>query len=88
MKIAGIRNMSAYIRKMAIDGYTLRLDLSDFKKVAWELSKVSTNVNQIAKRVNSGGDIYKDDIEYVKQKIDEMFDLWKQAADKLANLPR
>ena len=50
MEEAGIRNMAAYIRKMAIDGYVIRLDLSDVKEVARLLRINSNNLNQYAKR--------------------------------------
>ena len=50
MAEAGIRNMSAYIRKMAIDGYVIKLDLSDVKEVSRLLRINANNINQYAKR--------------------------------------
>ena len=58
MKEAGIRNMSAYIRKMAIDGYVIRLDLSDLKEVSRLMGINSNNLNQYAKKANETGSIY------------------------------
>ena len=58
MKEAGIKNMSAYIRKMAIDGYVIRLDLSDLNEVARLLHINSNNLNQYAKQANTNGSIY------------------------------
>ena len=58
MEEAGIRNMAAYIRKMAIDGYVIRLDLNDVKEVARLLRINSNNLNQYAKRANETGSIY------------------------------
>ena len=46
MAEAGIRNMSAYIRKMAIDGYVIKLDLSDVKEVSRLLRINANNINQ------------------------------------------
>ena len=63
MEEAGIRNMAAYIRKMAIDGYVIRLDLSDVKEVARLLRINSNNLNQYAKRANETGSIYLEDIK-------------------------
>lgn len=54
MAEAGIRNMSAYIRKMAIDGYVIKLDLSDVKEVSRLLRINANNINQYAKRANRG----------------------------------
>lgn len=55
MEQAGIHNMSAYIRKMCIDGYVIRLELPELTECAKYLRRASANMNQIAKRVNSGG---------------------------------
>ena len=64
MKQVPTSNMEAYLRKMAIDGYIIQVDHSDIKKMTAELQKIGVNINQIAKRVNSTGVIYKEDIQY------------------------
>ena len=51
----GIHNQRAYLRKMAVDGYAVRVDMSDFKALVSLLRICSNNLNQIAKRVNSTG---------------------------------
>lgn len=48
----GIRSLSAYIRKMALDGYCLNLDLPQLRRMAYLLQNCSNNLNQVAKRVN------------------------------------
>lgn len=60
---AGTRNISAYARKMLIDGYIIRADMSEVKKLAQELGYLSRNINQVAKRVNETRSIYADDIK-------------------------
>lgn len=60
---AGTTNVSAYARKMLIDGYIIRADMSEIKKLAQELGYLSRNINQIAKRANETRSIYKDDIK-------------------------
>lgn len=55
MELAHVRNRSAYIRKMCIDGYIIRLDLPELDACAKYLRAASNNLNQIARRVNSGG---------------------------------
>ena len=53
MKLIPTRNMAAYLRKIAIDGYILQVDHTDIKAMTAEIQKIGVNVNQIAKRVNS-----------------------------------
>ena len=54
----GIRSLSAYIRKMALDGYCLHLDLQELRRMAYLLQMCSTNLNQYAKRANECGQVY------------------------------
>ena len=58
----GIRSMGAYLRKMALDGYCIRLDLQDVKALVSLLRICSNNLNQYAKRANESGSIYAEDI--------------------------
>jgi hypothetical protein len=51
MKLAGIRNMRAYLLKMAVDGYVLRLDLSDVRDMVFLLRNATNNINQVISRV-------------------------------------
>lgn len=60
---AGTTNVSAYARKMLIDGFIIRADMSEIKRLAQELGYLSRNINQIAKRANETRNIYKDDIK-------------------------
>ena len=57
MKLIPTRNMAAYLRKIAIDGYIVQVDHTDIKAMTAEIQKIGVNVNQIAKRVNSTGNI-------------------------------
>jgi hypothetical protein len=77
MKEAGINNMAAYIRKMAIDGYVVRLDLSDVKEVTRLLRINSNNINQYAKRANETGSIYLEDIKDIQRSQEELWKLMK-----------
>ena len=58
----GIHNQRAYLRKMAVDGYAVQVDMSDFKALVSLLRNCSNNLNQIAKRVNSTGNLYQEDV--------------------------
>ena len=62
MDEAGIRNMSAYVRKMVLDGICVKLDLEDVREMSVLLRRCSNNLNQYAKRANETGSIYAADI--------------------------
>ena len=75
MKLIPTRNMAAYLRKIAIDGYVIQVDYTDIKAMTAEIQKIGVNVNQIAKRVNSTGSVYKEDIEEIKGVLAEIWRL-------------
>ncbi len=84
MNEAGIRNMSAYMRKMAIDGFVVNLDLSDVKELVRLLRYCSNNINQYAKKANESGDVYKADIEDIKRRQDRLWDMANEIMERLA----
>lgn len=63
----GTSNMAAYLRKIAIDGYVVKLDLPELKDMVSLLRRSSNNLNQIAKRVNETSRIYTADIDCLKE---------------------
>jgi hypothetical protein len=86
MEEAGIKNMSAYIRKMAIDGYVIKLDLSDVKEVSRLLRINANNMNQYAKRANENGSIYLEDIKVIKAQQEELWELMKKILQRLSTI--
>lgn len=78
--------MSSYIRKIAINGYLISLDLSDLKEIRRLLSISSNNLNQYAKRANETGSIYKTDIEELKKKQDELWEMLREIMSRLASI--
>ena len=82
----GIRSLSAYIRKMALDGYCLSLDLPQLRRMAYLLQMCSNNLNQYAKRANECGKIYAADMEDLRQRLDELIDIGRQILSRLAEL--
>lgn len=82
----GIRSLSAYIRKMALDGYCLNLDLPQLRRMAYLLQNCSNNLNQVAKRANENGKIYSADLADLRTRLDELISIGKQILTKLANL--
>ena len=75
MKLVPTQNMAAYLRKIAIDGYIIQTDHSDIKAMTAEIQKIGVNVNQIAKRVNTIGSVYQEDIEEIKGVLAEIWRL-------------
>ena len=67
MEQAGTANKRAYLRKMAVDGYVIRLDLGEMKELLRLLRSVSNNVNQIARRCNETGNLYGEDVEDLRK---------------------
>ena len=75
----GTNNMGAYLRKMAIDGYIIKVDYTEQKKLAAAVSRVAGNINQICRRINQTGHFYEDDIVELKAKQCEIWELLKQS---------
>ena len=73
------RNRGAYLRKMAIDGYIIKVDYAEQKKLAAAVSKVGANINQICHRINQTGHFYDDDIADLKAKQNEIWELLKKS---------
>lgn len=67
MKLAQIENMSAYLRKMAIDGYVVHLDIPELRDMLTKLHRSGANLNQLTRRVNETGRFYKADLEDLLQ---------------------
>ncbi len=79
----GTENMAAYLRKMAIDGYIVKLELPELREMVTLLRRSSGNINQIAKRVNETGRLYKED---VKEILEHQEQLWQAANEILTRL--
>ena len=71
----GTKNFSAYARKMLIDGYIIHMDTSDIRAQTAELQKIGVNVNQIARRVNATGTVYEADIQEIKERLAQIWQL-------------
>ena len=86
MQEAGTTNMGAYLRKMALDGYILRLDLPELKEILSQLRYMGNNVNQIAKRANEVGVIDEMDIRGVSKRQERMLEQMARLLEKLSGL--
>ena len=74
MNQLGTNNFGAYARKMLIDGYIIKVDYTEQKKLAAAVSRISTNINLVCRRINSTGHFYDADVAELKER---MADVWK-----------
>lgn len=88
MEQLGTDNFSRYARKMLIDGYVIRVDLAEFQALANEVNKIGVNINQIAKIVNATGTIFGDDMQRLKEMMDELWRLLKSFLSGLLSKSR
>lgn len=79
----GIRSMGAYLRKMALDGYCINLELQDVKTLISLLRICSNNLNQYAKKANETGSIYEVDIKDLQDRLEE---IWLEMKEVLLHL--
>lgn len=83
MKEAGVQNMSAFIRKMVLNGYMIIPEWPELKGVLSLHSRISNNLNQYAKKANETGNIYREDITELKEMHDEQTKLLKKRSSQL-----
>ena len=81
----GTKNREAYLRKMALDGYVVRLELPELKELVSLMRYSSNNLNQLTRRVHETGRIYDADLEDISQQQDQ---LWAGVREILAQLAK
>lgn len=86
MEICNIKNMSAYILKMAIDGMIINLNMPELKEISRLLRYNGNNINQIAKRLNEGKSVYASDIADIKEKQMQITDMVREIYLKLSKI--
>ena len=79
MRQLGTHNFGAYARKMLIDGYIIKVDYTEQKKLAAAVSRVASNINQICRRINQTGRFYAADIAELKARQEEIWLLLKES---------
>lgn len=81
-KASGMKSMSAFLRKLVLYGYVYDVDYSYLRNYNTELGRISSSLNQIAKRVNSTENIYQEDIDEVKELMNEVWHTQKSMLSK------
>ena len=82
----GTKNREAYLRKMALDGYVVRLELPELKELVSLLRRSSNNLNQLTRRVHETGRIYDADLEDISQRQEALWDGVHRILTQLAKL--
>ena len=85
MAKAGINNLGAFLRKMALDGYVVKLDLPELREILSLLRRSSNNLNQLTRRVHETGHIYDADLEEIHRDQER---LWSGVNEVLSRLER
>lgn len=87
MEECGIANLSAFLRKMALDGYIIHLDMTELQELTRLLRICSNNLNQYAKRANEVGSVYAADVEDLHLRLEEIWELTGKLLQGFANIP-
>ena len=82
VKISGMKSKSAFLRRLILYGFVYDIDYSDLWDYNTTLGKISSNLNQIAKRMNATGNVYKADVEEVKKLMKQVWDTQKAMLSK------
>jgi len=85
MAQVGTTNFSMYARKMLIDGYVIKNDFSEMKKLTRELAALGRNINQIAKRANETRNIYEQDVKDLQHYF---YEVKRRVSERLVKLIR
>ena len=86
MESCGILSIGSYLRKMALDGDCLRLDLPELRRMAYLLQMCSNNLNQYTKAANENGQVYAADLEDLRTRLDELIVIGREILSRLADL--
>ena len=86
MEQLGIFNREAYLRKMALDGYAVRLDLPELKELLSLLRRHSSNLNQLVRRANTTGRVYEADLADIAKRQEQLWESMREVLNRLASI--
>ena len=86
MALSGNTNLSAFLRKMAIDGMVIKLDMPEIREMLKLLRRANANINQIAKHLHETGRVYDTDLEEILGYQKEIYKGQNELLSRLANL--
>ena len=82
----GTTNMGVYLRKMAVDGYIVKLDVPELREMVSLLRRSGNNLNQLTRRVHETGHIYDADLEEIRQSYDRLWDSMNDLLTRIGGL--
>ena len=82
----GTDNMGAFVRKMVIDGYILKLDLPELREISRHIGYLDNNINQMARKVNAGKTVYKEDVDEIQAQFNTVCKLQRKIIRQLSKL--
>lgn len=82
----GTTHQGAFVRKMVIDGYIIKLDLPELREISRHISYLDNNINQMARKVNAGGTVYKEDVNEIQTQFDMVCKLHRKVLRQLSKL--
>ena len=86
MAQTGMKNMRAYIVKMAIDGRVIHVELESVREMVRLLSNATNNINQMTRRANETGSIYAADLDEINKRFEEIWGQTKTILRKLSDI--
>ena len=86
MRQYGTENLSAYLRKMALDGYVVKLELPELKELVSLMRRSSNNLNQLTRKVHETGRVYNADLEDISQRQEQLWEGVKEILTQLSKL--
>ncbi len=81
MHSLGIRDMNYFMRKSALEGYVIKVNLADFREYAKQIAAVGNNINQIARRINAEYELYKPDMDEIQECMKSINETVRQCMD-------
>ena len=82
----GTKNLRAYLRKMALDGYVVQLDLPELKELVSLMRYSSNNLNQLTRKVHETGRVYDADLEDISRRQEQLWEGVKEILTQLSKL--
>ena len=86
MESSGILSIGSYLRKMALDGYVVKLELPELKELVSLLRRSSNNLNQLTRRVHETGRVYDADLEDISQRQEQLWEGVREILTQLSKL--
>ncbi len=82
-EISGLKTRSDFLRQLILNGLVCYVDFTELKKSNLTLSGIGRNINQIAKKCNETGNVYREDIEKIKERLEDIWQLQRSMQSRL-----